>query len=133
MSTRIVIAVLAFLLLLAVGVLLWTGDTADASHAPAVAAPPARASAPAAAPPQAPPVAPAPVQQAIAPVVPASAPRASDPFKAFLEAAKNKPPASAAQAATPTQPATADPFKAALEAGRRADAVPLVSPFGGKN
>jgi hypothetical protein len=133
MSTRIVIAVLTFLLLVAAGVLLWTGDTVDAGRAPDVAAEQAPAAAPPAEPMQAPLVAPSAVQQAIAPVVTASAAAPTDPFKAFLEAAKNKPPASGAQAPTPTQPTTADPFKAAVEASRRSDPVPLVSPFGGKN
>jgi hypothetical protein len=134
MSTRFVIAVLAFLSLIAAAVLLWTGGAADAGDHAGTAAKRAPAAAPRADPIQAPlasaPVAPA----ASAPVVPPPAARASDPFKAFLEAAKNKPAASGAQPpAVPGLTAAQDPFKAAIDARRRAEPVPLVSPFGAKN
>jgi hypothetical protein len=128
-----VVIIMAVLLLIATGVLVWNGGNADdaqqaartrtkASH-PGLPAGPVEA-----------PVLPASGAAAVtAAVADASATQVGDPFKAFLEASKSgqAPVAGAAvQAASP--PVAQDPFKAAFEAGRRPEPVPLVSPFGAR-
>ena len=133
MSTRMVIAMLALLSLIGAAVLLWTGDADEAGPRAAPGGERATEAAPRAELNQRPLAAASPLR-ASAPVMPPSAPPPSDPFAAFLQAAKDKPAASSApQPAQPAAGAAPDPFKAAVEAGRRVEPVPLVSPFGSKN
>jgi hypothetical protein len=130
MSMRpVVVGGALLLLLLAAGTLLWDDVPEPATHEPVhvvravgQAAAPVTGAASAA-------LRPAPPAAAASA---ASAPTAAapvDPFKAFLERANGQPPAAAATNAGAPSP---DPFRAAIEAQRRADPVPLVSPFGAK-
>ncbi len=133
MSKGPFVIIMAVLVLIATGVLVWNGGNTDENQEATRTA--ARALHPRlpAGPVEAPVLPASGVPAATGATTAAPATQAGDPFKAFLEASKNgQPPVAdaAVQAASP--PVPQDPFKAAFEAGRRPEPVPLVSPFGAR-
>lgn len=134
MSKKPVVIIMAVLLLVATGVLVWNGKADDANQdAGRAVIQPAPQPGSAAGPVDDPAPSESAVPAATAAVVAASATQPDDPFKAFLEASKNGlAPAADAAAQVASNPVPQDPFKAAFDAGRRPEPVPLVSPFGAR-